>query len=157
MISIKNTQRAISINRKGIEVIVQKILDQLEYPNFDIGILFTGTTTMRKYNRTYRGKDKPTDILSFPYHARIKAGKRIIAKTDEDRNLGDLILAPAYIKKDAAKYKQTFEERVIILLVHGICHLLGYDHETDTDYRIMHKKEQGLLKEFDIHLPLVID
>lgn len=146
MITIKNTQRKIALDKEKIQKDIQRILDILKYSDFDIGIWFTNNKTIRKYNRTFRSKDKPTDILSFPYYPSLKAGKRIKPQTEEDRNLGDLILSLEYIQKDAQMLNISFEQRLKILLVHGICHLLGYDHIEDKDYRRMRAKEAYLLK-----------
>ena len=145
MITIKNSQRKIKINITQLKRDAQKILDALDYADFDLGILLTSNKTMRAYNKKYRGKDKPTDVLSFSYHP-VKAGARIKAKTDEDKNLGDLIIAPEYVMNDLPKWETTFEKHLQQLLVHGICHLLGYDHIDDKDYKVMHKQEMGLLK-----------
>lgn len=60
--------------------------------------------------------------------------------------MGDLIIAPEYMLKDLPKWNCSFEEHLQRLLVHGICHLLGYDHIKDKDYKVMHKKETQLLK-----------
>jgi len=149
MIHIKNTQRAIAIDRAQIEKDVTKILQLLKYPDFDIGIWFTTEKTIRTYNKTYRNKDKATDILSFPVYPDLKAGERIHACCDDDANLGDLILCPIYIFNDAPNWNHTFEERIRVLLVHGICHLLGYDHIKDEDYVIMNRKEKAILKKLN--------
>lgn len=146
MILIKNTQRKIKLNTQQIEKDTQKILDLLGYSDFDIGIWFTTNNTIKKYNKQFRNKDKATDVLSFPYHPTLKAGEKIVVHIDEDKNIGDLIIAPEYAFKDATNWNHTFTEHLRFLLVHGICHLLGYDHITDEDYEIMHKKEQLLLK-----------
>ena len=146
MINLKNTQKKVKINLIKLKSDTQKILDILKYPDFDLGIWLTTDATIHKYNREYRGKDKPTDILSFPNYPDLKAGQHIKAKRQEDKNLGDLIIAPAYAKKDAANWNQTFEQHLQMLLVHGICHLLGYDHIKDEDYKIMHRKELAILK-----------
>jgi probable rRNA maturation factor len=146
VITIKNTQRSIKIDLKAIKRDAQKILDLLDYPDFDLGIWFTTNTTIRTYNKKFRNKDKPTDILSFPFHQELKAGQRIKPVSADDKNLGDLILSPSYIHNDAPRYKLTLEERIRVLLVHGICHLLGYDHIDDADYKLMHKKEMEILK-----------
>lgn len=146
MISIKNTQRTIPIDIVTIKKDAQLILDTLDYSNFDVGIWFTTNQTIQRFNRDYRKKDKPTDILSFPYHHELRGGEPIRVQDEDDMNLGDLILSPAYIKQDAPRWEQTFEERLRILLVHGICHLLGYDHITDADYAVMHEQEEMLLK-----------
>jgi probable rRNA maturation factor len=146
MVVIRNTQRAIKVDTVQMKKDVQKILDILDYADFDVGILIVNNATMQDYNREYRGKDKPTDVLSFPTFPDLKAGERIVAHDADEKNLGDLILAPAYIVADAKRLKTTFEKRMERLLVHGICHLLGYDHIEDADYKIMYKKEMSLLR-----------
>lgn len=146
MITIRNTQRKIKINLTKLKQNAQKILDALDYADFDLGIWLTTNNTIQKYNREYRNKDKPTDILSFPFHPKLKAGERITVKSPDDKNLGDLIIAPEYVKTHAKKLGIAFEQHMEVLLVHGICHLLGYDHSKDKDYEIMGKKEQMLLK-----------
>lgn len=145
MITIRNTQRKIKIDVSKLKKDAQTILDALDYSDFDLGIWLTSKAMIRKYNKEYRDKDKPTDVLSFPYHTELKAGQRIKVKSDDDKNLGDLILAPAYIQNDLPKWDTSFEKHMKRLLVHGICHLLGYDHIEDNDYKIMHKKEMELL------------
>ena len=146
MITIRNTQRKIKIDVAKLKTDAQTILDALEYADFDLGIWLTSNKMIHKYNKEYRHKDKPTDVLSFPYHTELKAGQRIKVKTEEDKNLGDLIIAPEYVMHDLPKWDTTFEKHLQRLLVHGICHLLGYDHIKDEDYKIMHKKETQLLK-----------
>jgi len=150
MIFIKHTQRKVKIDLKQIEKDAQKILDLLNYSDFDLGIWLTTNPSIRAYNKRYRDKDKPTDILSFPNHPELKAGERINVVTEDDKNVGDIIISLEYVKKDAEKLGVTFEQRMKRLLVHGICHLLGYDHIEDSDYEVMHKKEMALLKKIEI-------
>ena len=146
MILIRNTQRKFKIDTELLHKDIQTILSALDYSDFDIGVLITTNATIRKYNNEFRKKDVPTDILSFPFHTSLKAGARIKAKEDWEKNLGDLILSPEYIHKAAAELDERFEDRVKMLIVHGICHLLGYDHIDDSDYKKMHKKETELLR-----------
>lgn len=145
MILIKNTQRKIKIDTAELKNNTQEILNALGYPDYDISIWLTTNKTIHYYNKNYRQKDKPTDILSFPYHTELKAGQKIKPKEPEDKNLGDIIISLEYVKKDLPRWNKSFEERMKILLVHGICHLLGYDHIEDSDYKVMHKKEAELL------------
>ena len=146
MILIKNTQRKIPVNTTQLKKDAQKLLTILGYIDFDLGIWLTTDQTIRKYNKQYRGKDKPTDILSFAYWPDLKAGEKIKPDSPEDKNLGDIIMSPAYIKKDLPRWDMGFNQRMRVLLVHGICHLLGYDHIKDVDYAVMHRKEQFLLR-----------
>ena len=146
MILIKNTQRKIPVSLTRLKKDAQKILNELGYSDFDLGIWITTNTTIRSYNRDYRDKDKPTDILSFPFYPDLKAGQKIVAQNSEEMNLGDLILSAEYIQKAADELGVSFYDRLQLLLVHGICHLLGYDHEDDDDFALMQKKEKALLK-----------
>lgn len=146
MIRIRNTQRKIKIDTNMLKHDAQKILDALGYSDFDLGIWLASNRTIQSYNKQYRQQDKPTDILSFSYHPTLKAGQKISVQSEEDKNLGDLIIAPDYVVNDLPRWNATFEKHMQHLLVHGICHLLGYDHIADEDYKIMHKKELQLLK-----------
>jgi probable rRNA maturation factor len=164
MIYLRNTQRSIKINTAQLKKDVQTFLTALGYEDFDIGIWITTDATIQKYNREYRQKDKPTDILSFPYHppasflddsgvinpaAFFKNAPRQSSfgtSAEEDAQLGDLIISAAYVKKDAARLGISFERRMRRLLVHGICHLLGYDHMKDSEYKVMLAKERQLLE-----------
>lgn len=149
MILLKNTQRKIIIDKNKFGADAQQILDLLKYSDFDLGIWITTNKTIRQYNREYRKKDKATDVLSFPYHPELKAEERIKARSSEDKNLGDIIISAEYVVLEAAKYKVTFYERLQLLLVHGICHLLGYDHIEDSDFRKMRAKEAWILKKLN--------
>ena len=146
MITIKNTQRKISVDVEQLRQDAQRILDELRYSDFDLGIWLTSTQTIRRHNRQYRKKNLVTDVLSFPHHTYLKAGERIRPKTDDEKDLGDLIVCPEYIKGDAPQWGHSFEERMRVLLVHGICHLLGYDHIKDADYEVMKVEEERLLE-----------
>jgi probable rRNA maturation factor len=146
MITIKNRQRKIDLDVPQIRQDVALILQALNYADFDIGILITTNKTIRNYNKQYRAKDKPTDVLSFPYHPGLQAGKRIKPNTPEDKNLGDILISLEYVVQEAEKYKVSLKQRLTVVLVHSICHLLGYDHIEDHDYRRMRAKEAWLLK-----------
>lgn len=145
MIIIRNTQRKVKLDIAKLKSDAAKILAALGYPDFDLCILLVNETTIHTYNRDYRQKDKPTDIISFPFHPELSAGDIIMPTCDDDKNLGDIIMCPLYILNDLARWEKTFEERLQILLVHGICHLLGYDHIIDSDYEIMKAQEDYLL------------
>lgn len=150
MITIKNTQRTFAIDTKHIHQTALLILTELGYEDFDLGIWLTTGSTIRKFNKAYRSKDKPTDILSFPYHPGLKAGQRIKPQYEEDKNLGDIILAVDFINKLMPLYTaKTLQDRIDTILVHGICHLLGYSHydpENDMKMVAMEKRIAKKLK-----------
>ena len=149
MVTVLNKQRKIPIDVKEIQETAQRILDIIRYGEFALGILLTNNPGIRIYNGEYRHKDKPTDILSFAYHEGLVPGKRIRVRSEDDKNLGDLILSPEYIIKDALKRGVSMDERMRVLLVHGVCHLLGYDHEDDQEWRSMRAKEAFILRKLN--------
>ena len=144
MITIKNTQRTTPINVDQLKKNIQKLLKITGYEDFDIGLWITTDKTIRTYNKKYRHKDKATTILSFPYHDTIKAGERIHPQTEDDKNLGDIIISAQSVMKNAPLWNQTFEQRLQGLIVHGFCHLLGYTHASEAEETEMIKKEQEL-------------
>jgi rRNA maturation RNase YbeY len=150
MITIKNSQRKITVNVKALQRDAQIIFDELNYSDFDLAIQLVSLKKMQEYNCEYREIEKPTDILSFPFYPDLKAGKRIVAKTAEEKNLGDIIICPEYVRADLAKWDQDFNTRMKVLLVHGICHLLGYDHIEDADYKKMHAVEVKLMRKLNV-------
>ncbi len=146
MILIKNTQKSIPINTRQVRRWAQTILDELDYKEFDLNIWFCAPRTIARFNEQYRTKKGPTDVLSFPFYPNLKAGQRIKATDPEDKVLGDLIIAPAIVGRDAKTYGVDPQDRLKLILVHGMLHLLGYDHITDADYKVMHRQELKLLK-----------
>ncbi len=146
MIFIKNSQKQIPINLKQVRKWGQIIMAELGYEDFDLNIWFCGARTIAQYNEQFRNKKEATDVLSFPFYPDLKAGERIQAIEPENKQLGDLIIAPIIIKRDAASHQVDPQERLKLIIVHGILHLIGYDHITDADYKIMHRQEVKLLK-----------
>ena len=96
---------------------------------------------MAQLNHRWRGKDRATDVLSLecerPDDANLASG--------EPCELGDVILAPAYVAAQAARFGTTPADEFLLLLVHGVLHLLGYDHLTDEEAGVMEAREDELL------------
>lgn len=146
MITITNRQRKIAVSLDVMRKQVATMLSVLRYDDFDIGILLTTDESIRRYNRDFRHKDKPTDILSFPFYPDLKPGERIKPLSQDEKNLGDIIISVAYVQRKAPEWNRTFEEHLTALLAHGIAHLLNYDHQTDEEFKVMQRVEKKLLK-----------
>ena len=139
----------------GLDLVLLKqqasyILESLGYKDFDLGIWLTNNKTIRSYNKSYRNKDKATDILSFPYHPNLKAGQKIKATCDEDKNVGDIIISVEFVRYLLPLYETTLQKRFGILLIHGICHLLGYTHYDEENDAKMSRIERTLAKKLDL-------
>lgn len=149
MILIKNRQRKIKVDVKKLHAQAQKMLGVLGYPDFDLNILLTTNQSIRKFNKNFRNKDKATDILSFPFHPEAKPGEKIKVLSPDDKNLGDIIISIERAQKDAHDiWQHSLQAHLTVLLAHGIAHLIGYDHITDQEYKVMQKVEKKLLKQF---------
>jgi probable rRNA maturation factor len=112
---------------------------------------------MRKLNRQYRGKDKPTNVLSFgaaaadfPPHSRGKNGGRKAAPALE---LGDIAMALGTIRREARAQGKTVKNHLAHLMVHAVLHLLGYDHEDEAEAERMERLERKALAAMGIADP----
>ncbi|RMX68719.1 hypothetical protein KXD40_002836 [Peronospora effusa] len=123
----------------------------------DMGVMLTTNGHMQKLNRKFRKMDKPTDILSFPFHKIRAPGRFPRVKRKEERYLGDIYISPAYIQAQCEDPQlddvTTLEERLPVLMAHGLCHLMGYDHEQDADYEHMQQAENFILNRYAQFLP----
>ncbi|MCX7739028.1 MAG: rRNA maturation RNase YbeY [Hydrogenothermaceae bacterium] len=108
------------IKKDFLKRIIQEILQELALSNVEISITITDNKRIRDINREWRGKDKPTDVLSFPMEETIGYRYRL---------LGDVIISAPFAKEQAQSTEYAYKEEVLRLLIHGILHLLGYDHE----------------------------
>ena len=118
------------ITKKFVENLAKEILNFLGKENVELGITLTDNETIQALNREWRGKDKPTDVLSFPINEK-PVGYRYYL-------LGDVVISLPFAKKQAEEIGFSYKEEVLRLLIHGILHLLGYDHEkSDEEAKIM--------------------
>ena len=132
------------MNSVQFERDAQKVLTLMGYEDFDLGILLTDNQAIQCFNYDFRSNDDASDILSFPFHTDLQAGEKIIAETEDDKNVGDLIISLEYIKELCEQENKTINEHLRTLLCHGICHLLGYDHYTESTDIVMKEKESWL-------------
>lgn len=125
---------------------------ELGNPLLTASILFTSDTEMRALNHEWRGKDKPTNVLSFPMLSR----EELLAPDSEDfpEMLGDIVLAHETCAREAAEKDIALADHAAHLIVHGLLHLAGYDHETSpADADAMEELEIKALALLDIANP----
>ena len=107
----------------------------------EIGVSVVGPAESRRLNAQFRGKDKPTNVLSFPVADLPQA-----AAIDEPRPLGDLVICPQVLRTEARVQKKTLRAHWAHLVVHGSLHLIGYDHIQDADADRMERREIAVLR-----------
>ena len=118
------------------------------YNDHEISILFTDNTEIEELNNTYRSIQKPTNVLSFPMLENIKTDNMENEVISPETNLlGDVVISVETAFKEAEQAKITLEQRISQLLVHGILHLIGYNHEQGEEQFIeMEQKSLELIK-----------
>jgi probable rRNA maturation factor len=113
-----------------------------------LSVLLTNNKKMKGLNKNYRGKDKPTNVLSFPMEM---PSKNTIKK--EPWMLGDIVLAYETIAREAREQEKTLQGHVQHLTVHGLLHLLGHDHENNEEAEVMEALEIKILKTLGVDNP----
>ena len=107
-------------------------------------LLLSNNKNIKKLNKDFRNKNKPTDILSFPFSKKLKLTKKTY--------IGDIIISYDFINKPKSKKLKYFKEKLIKTFIHGFLHLLGYDHTKNKDYKRMLKEEERIYQSVVSHL-----
>lgn len=147
MIGIRNFTSN-KIDEKFVKKIIEEILkgegikDEIE-----ISIVFLGPGRMKEVNKRYKGRNRVTDILSFPETEIIFQGLKVGPKKVM-RGLGEILICPRVLKKNTKRFNTTFKEELSRVLIHGTLHLLGYDHQEEQDRKRMEEKEKEYLSKF---------
>ncbi|MFC1769427.1 rRNA maturation RNase YbeY [Nitrospirota bacterium] len=144
---VRNTQRKVSLSIQAIERESRKALRTLGVKDAELSILFASPQKVRSLNHQYRGIDKTTDVLSFAVHD--LGGKPPFRRPEgeEEFLLGDIVINPRRAEEQAKEYEVTLKTEIRRLIVHGLLHLLGYDHEAGAyQARKMVKKEEEVLE-----------
>lgn len=133
---------------------VRKILSVLDCSGLpaatcSLSLLFTDDKEIHELNREFRGKDKPTDVLSF---SQLEGSNQIPSPS-----LGDLVISLDTALKQSKKYRVTLDREILRLLIHGTLHLFGYDHEKVAKAKAakMRRTERSIMNQFDREIRLV--
>ncbi len=135
MIDIDN-KTSLEVNNTLLENIANDVTDK------DIELIITTNDEIRQINKEYRNIDKPTDVLSFPY---------------EDMPmtpLGSIVISQDFVLQKAQELGHTQADELTLLFIHGLLHLLGYDHETDEGQ--MRQEEERLINELNLPKSLIV-
>lgn len=131
-----------AVSEKYLKNVADKSLNLTGLKDVEIDLIFIGKKRMRDLNRIYRKKDRVTDVLSFGNED--DGEKKFISPKDADENLGEIFICMERAREQANKKGHSLKKEVAILLIHGILHLAGFDHEKDEDARIMQQQENKL-------------
>ena len=118
------------VPEKKLKKLGEAVLRKENNKGKNLSIVLVSPQRMRRLNKKHRGKDKVANVLAFP------GGKEA---------LGEIVLCPSVIRKDALEYKISFQRAILRMFVHGLLHLLGHGHKTLNDEKTMTQKEQRYL------------
>lgn len=132
------------LSKNEVRSLAASMLEALGLGDSELSILLTNDRLIHEINRDHRGKDKPTDVLSFPQSEfsaplRPKRGFRLDV-------LGDVVISLDTAERAALARKRSLREEVRFLLAHGILHLVGYDHATPVEKEVMTKRTRELVR-----------
>ena len=137
-VSVLNRQARVPVDRQRIGAAARRILKTLGYEGYELTIVLADDREITRLNRQYLRRDRPTNVISFPMMDGTAASLRA-------KMLGDVVISTETANRDAAEVGKKAKEEVLFLLVHGILHLVGYDHEKGREERVaMEAKEREL-------------
>jgi len=137
------------VSRTWLRGLASLVLRRVKGASFEgrceLSALFTGDGQMRRLNRAFRGKDKTTDVLSFP----LLEGKRLAVGGKGTFPLGDVVVSLPQARRQAKARGVRVKDELALLLVHGVLHLLGYDHATKAQEKRMFGLQDQILRGFN--------
>jgi len=136
-----------SINEAWLRSVATVALTAEHQADVEMGILITGQEKVQRLNKKYLGEDEPTDVLSFAMGDSDEDGTPDFVFPEGDAlHLGEVIISYPQAQKQAHEHKHSTRQEVAILLIHGVLHLLGYDHDEPERQHKMQAKEKAILK-----------
>ena len=152
IVTLENTQQDIAIPEEVTDLVTKAInivaaREELS-DNTEVDITIVTDEEIHQLNRDYRGVDRPTDVLSFALDEGDEEPE-IIAGEGEHL-LGDIIISAPTALAQAEEFGHGIKREITYLAVHGILHLLGYDHMVEEDKRVMREQEEAVLREMDL-------
>jgi probable rRNA maturation factor len=149
---ILNQQREVRVARRPLESFLRRVKSELGLKQSELTICLVSDKVMARLNHNFRKKEGPTDVLSFPAVLKRRPvrilGRSRAASFRRQEYLGDVAISPATARRYAKKHDRSLPNELCVLILHGVLHLLGYDHETD--HGEMDKIEQKLRKRFGL-------
>jgi probable rRNA maturation factor len=131
---ILNRQRRIPLTLEPLARFCERVQRELGFPKESVTICFVSDPAMARMNHKFRDKRGPTDVLSFPARrtkARRVRSRRAASGKTADRYIGDIVISPETARRQALRRSEGLASELRVLILHGMIHLAGYDHESD--------------------------
>ncbi|AKL95788.1 rRNA maturation factor [Clostridium aceticum] len=146
-LEIDNRQEIIEVEETLVKTLEKLVKASLDYEgwetDYEVSLSFVDNEEIHELNKTYREKDCPTDVLSFPM---VDDDSPVL----EEKILGDIVISVEKAIEQAKEYGHSFEREMAFLTVHSMFHLMGYDHMEEEDAKEMRAKEEAVLQQLGI-------
>uniref|UniRef100_A0A3Q3JYJ5 Uncharacterized protein n=1 Tax=Monopterus albus TaxID=43700 RepID=A0A3Q3JYJ5_MONAL len=146
---LRNLQKVVPVRRARLRKDVDTLRHILGIQKFDLGIICVDNHRIQQINNIYRKKNTPTDVLSFPFYEDIRPGKLPCPLHRDELNLGDIFLGVQFVMEQCQEESLDLHGALTVITAHGICHLLGYRHETEEEWAEMLQRESYILSEYN--------
>jgi probable rRNA maturation factor len=150
VIYYRNDVRRSGVDGRALVATAKKLLAAAGEPSSSLSLTLVDDAAIRGLNREHRGKDKATDVLSFPIHASHEWAEPV---APPEKLLGDVVISIETARRQASDYDASLQEELYRLLIHGILHVLGHDHERADERRVMVAAERRLAKAIGLTWP----
>lgn len=137
----RKARSSVALRSRQVQTIAERMLRHLEKEEQELSVLLTDDAFIQTLNEAHRGKDRPTDVLSFAQNE----GEGMPTPLDHGL-LGDVVISLDTAERQARGRKHSLVDEVSFLLAHGILHLLGYDHQTDREEALMNEMTARLVE-----------
>lgn len=139
-------EQSLPVDLAELRGLAELVLREEGYPeDTELTLLFVDETEITGYNRRFLHREGPTDVLAFPVETLIPG---VVPERDRKGPplvVGDVIIAPSYVARQAEREGVPFEDEMALMVTHGILHLLGYDHRDDREAEMMERRERELM------------
>lgn len=133
---------SLTIDRARLSQLAQTILSEVGESSADVCLSLIGDCRMRSLNRRFRGKDRSTDVLAFA----AREARTPHAARQHSRSLGDVVISVPTAMRQAKREQRSLDEEIVTLLVHGILHLCGYDHERSKGEALRMQRRERIVR-----------
>ncbi len=144
MIYFRNDVKGSGVDARRLKSDARKLLKAAGEDESALSISLVDDAEITVLNREHRGKDKPTDVLSFPLYESEELDAAVNPASAPERLLGDVVISVDTARRQAAEYEAPLQNEVNRLLIHGILHVLGHDHEEPGERAVMEAEERRL-------------
>lgn len=142
---INQTNENIEKELNELEIMLKDFCKRENLGNVIFNIIITDEEKIHNINKIYRGLDRPTDVISFALE-----DDDVMVTPEDIRILGDIYICIEKVKSQADEYNHSFKRELSFLAIHGLLHLLGYDHMNEADEKIMFSKQEEVLNYYGI-------